>query len=207
MNNYQIFFAILGAVLYLVGFVPYVYHIFHGRVVPHAFSWTVWTILWGINTYILIGWGMLDVSSVTPIVRTISLSIGAVIGWFLISRVHITRVDIVAIVLGALCLGIAYIYGAHNAIIPTILVDILILIPTLRKIHDDPDTEDALTWLLVMFSHAATLLSLPTHTLENSLFWAYVMCMNLLVATYITYRKKVFHSWKYLFVRIKRRLR
>ncbi|MFZ2256382.1 MAG: hypothetical protein WAW59_07145 [Patescibacteria group bacterium] len=58
-----------------------------------------------------------------------------------------------------------------------------------------------------MFSQAATLLSLPTHTLENSLFWAYVMCMNLMVATYITYRKKVFHSWKYLFIRIKQRLR
>jgi hypothetical protein len=150
---------------------------------------------------------MLDVSSVTPVIRTISLSIGAVIGWFLISRVHITRVDIVAIVLGALCLGIAYIYGAHNAIIPTILVDILVLIPTLRKIHDDPDTEDAWTWLLVMFSQAATLLSFSIYTLETSLFWGYVMCMNLLVAIYITYRKKVFHSWKYLFVRIKRRLR
>lgn len=207
MTSFQIFFAILGAILYLVWFVPYVYHIFHGRVVPHAFSWTIWAILSGINTYLLITTNVVDMSSVTPIIRTIALCIGAVIGWFLLSRIHITRVDIVAIVLAVSCLGIAYIYWAANAIIPTILVDILVLIPTLRKIHDNPDTEDAWAWLLVMFSQMATLLSFSTHTLQSSLFWSYVMIMNLVVAIYITHRKKVFHSWKYFFVRIRETIR
>lgn len=207
MNSFQIFFAILGAVLYLVGFVPYVYHIFHGRVVPHAFSWTVWAILWGINTYILIGSQWLDYSLLSPIIRTIALVIGTIIAWFYIDRVLISRLDIVSIVLWVACLGIAYMHGANHAIIPTILVDILVLIPTLRKIHDDPDTEDAWTWLLIVFSQAATLLSLSTHSVENSLFWVYVMIMNLLVAIYITYTKKVHHRWKYLLSRMIHRLR
>lgn len=110
MNNYQIFFAILGAVLYLVGFVPYIYHVFHGRVVPHAFSFSIGAILSGINTYILISSSGLDASTLTPIVRTIAATIGGVIGWFLISKIHVTRVDIIAIILAVLCLIIAYIY-------------------------------------------------------------------------------------------------
>lgn len=114
----------------------------------------------------------------SPVVRSVALVIGSIIAWFYISRVHISRLDIIAIVLAGICLIVAYIYGAHSAIIPTILVDILVLIPTLRKIHDNPDSEDAFAWILVVFSQAATLLSLPTHTLENSLFWAYVMVMN-----------------------------
>lgn len=207
MNSIQVFFAILGAVLYLVGFVPYIYHVFHGRVVPHAFTFSVGMILSGINTYILITSGNLDASTITPIIRTIAGVIGATIGWYLISKIHITRVDIIAIVLAVLCLGVVYIYGASSAIIPTILVDILVLTPTLRKIHDNPDTEDAWAWILTVFSMAATLLSFPAHTLEGSLFWAYVMIVNLLVAAYITYRKKVFHSWRYLFVYIRERLR
>ena len=47
-------FAILSAVLYLAGFLPYIYQTFRGRVVPHAFSWTVWAIISAINTYSLL---------------------------------------------------------------------------------------------------------------------------------------------------------
>lgn len=44
------FFITLSILFYLIGIIPYMYHIFHGRVVPHAFSWTVWTILSAVNT-------------------------------------------------------------------------------------------------------------------------------------------------------------
>ena len=50
----SLFFVILGTLIYLVGFLPYIYHVFHGRVVPHPFSWTIWCILSGINTYVLL---------------------------------------------------------------------------------------------------------------------------------------------------------
>lgn len=53
MSYLQIFLSFLGAFLYLVGFVPYMYHVFRGRVIPHAFSWTIWAILSSINTYAL----------------------------------------------------------------------------------------------------------------------------------------------------------
>lgn len=207
MNNYQLFFAILGAVLYLIGFVPYIYHVFHGRVVPHAFSWTVWAILSGINTYILVLQSWLDSSIISPTIRTSCLCIGSIVWWFYIRKVHISRWDILAIFLAWICLMVAYLYGAENAVIPTILVDMLVLFPTIRKIYDNPDTEDAFTWFLVVFSQLATIASFPVHTLNNSLYWWYEVFVNLLVGLYILRMQRNFHSWRYVFVRIIRRLR
>ena len=68
-----LFFVILGTLIYLIGFLPYVYHVFHGRVVPHPFSWTIWCILSGINTYILVESGVTEMTLLTPLVRTTAL--------------------------------------------------------------------------------------------------------------------------------------
>jgi hypothetical protein len=129
------------------------------------------------------------------------------IGWTLIRKISIGWFDYLCVVLALVCLGLAYRYGAANAIIPTILVDILVLTPTLTKIWRNPDSEDAWAWILVVFSQAATLLSLSTHTLENSLFWGYVMCMNALVAVYILRRRLVVHSWRFVLTHIREALR
>lgn len=46
--------AITSALIYLVGFIPYIYHAFHGKVLPHPFSWTIWATISGINTLAII---------------------------------------------------------------------------------------------------------------------------------------------------------
>ena len=79
MLDTSLFFVILGTAFYAIGFVPYVYHIFYGRVVPHPFSWTVWCILSGINTLVLFSTDGVDSTLITPIFRTLALSLGAVL--------------------------------------------------------------------------------------------------------------------------------
>jgi hypothetical protein len=197
MSDFSLFFVILGTFFYLLGFIPYIYHIFYSRVVPHPFSWTIWCILSGVNTIALMGSTGIEPTSITPLVRTIALSIGAIIGWILIRRIRITLFDYVCLSLALLCIYIAYRYGVNQAIIPTILVDLLVLAPTLHKIWNDPESEDPFAWICVVFSQMCILLSLSTHTLENSLFWAYIMIQNALVAFFI-YRRKIFiKNWKY----------
>lgn len=197
MTSFQIFFSILAAVLYLVWFVPYIYHVFHGRVVPHAFSWTIWAIISTINTITLV-WSMGDTFAIFwPMVRTGALIFGAIIAWIYIGKIRINSFDYLCLLLGLFCVVIAYVYGVADAIIPTIIVDIIVLSPTLRKIWRDPDTEDAFTWFLVMLSQGCILLSLPVHTLENSLFWWYVMTVNALVALLILRRRVYTHRWSY----------
>jgi hypothetical protein len=197
MNSLQISLSILGAILYLVGFVPYIYHAFHGRVIPHAFTWTVGAILSWINTLALIESTGLDASVVTPVVRSSALIVGAIVGWMMLRRITVNKWDYIAISLAIVAIGCAYFFGASQVIVVTILIDILVLLPTLRKIWRDPDTEDAFAWILVVASQACILLSLSHHTLENSLFWVYVMSVNALVALLIVRRRIYTHRWIY----------
>lgn len=180
-----IFFAITSSILYLCGLIPYLYQVFHGRVVPHAFSWTVWAILSSINTYNLYHLDGLKVSLISPITRTSMLTIGAIIAWFFIKKIQIWWIDYISILLAIVCFYIAVHYGSQDAIIPTIIVDILVLIPTLKKVWNDPYSEALSAWFLVIFSQAFLLLSLDDITWSNSLFWIYVMLINAFVAIYI----------------------
>ncbi len=50
MHDFSLLFIILSIVIYLIGFLPYIYRVFHGRVVPHPFTWTIGAILVSINT-------------------------------------------------------------------------------------------------------------------------------------------------------------
>lgn len=103
----SLIFSLLGAVLYLSGFIPYLYQTFRGRVVPHAFSWTVWATLSAINTYALYRIEGVSESMIPTLTRTGCLMIGAMVSWFLIKKIRITGLDYTAVGLGLLCLYIA----------------------------------------------------------------------------------------------------
>ena len=197
MITTALFFACLGAILYLIGFVPYIYHAFRGKVVPHPFTWTVGFMLSAINTYgLFLSDGFTD-TLIPTVVRTWALFIGLFVGWYFIARISLNWFDYFCIILWVGCLFIASYIWVSEAIIPTIIVDILVLSPTLKKIWRDPDSEDIFAWVLTVFSQACLLLSLGHYTLENSLFWAYVMSVNALVAILI-YRRRLFVStWTY----------
>lgn len=126
----------------------------------------------------------------SPVVRTSALVLGAIVSWFFIKKIVITGLDYIAIGLALICLYIAFHFGVQNAIIPTILVDILVLVPTLKKIWHAPYSEGLTAWVLTIFSQVCLLFALPEITLENAIFWIYVMSMNALVSVYILVRRK-----------------
>lgn len=97
-------------IFYLVGFVPYIYHAFHGRVVPHPFSWTIWCILSGINTWILLDLYGMSSTLITPMVRTLALVVGSLVGWMLIRRIAISTFDYICLLMAIICIAIAYRY-------------------------------------------------------------------------------------------------
>lgn len=193
MIDISLFFVILGTAFYTIGFVPYIYHTFHGRVVPHPFSWTIWCILSGINTLVLLSRSGVDVTLITPVMRTFALLVGSIIGWILIRRIAISIFDYICLVLAIICIGIAYIYGVNNAVIPTVLVDFLVLSPTIKKIWKDPKSEDIFAWVCVVFSQSCIVLSFDEHTLVNSLYWSYQIIANASIALLI-YRRRLYVS-------------
>lgn len=100
------------------------------------------------------------------------------IGWFLIRKISINRFDYLCLFLGVGCILIASYYGVREAILPTIIVDFLVLSPTIKKVWNDPDSEDIFAWVLVSLSQIFLLLSFDHYTIQNSLFWAYELIIN-----------------------------
>ncbi len=191
-----IFFIILSILFYLFGAIPYFYHIFHGRVVPHPFSWTVWAILASINTVGLISHTGLNYLSISPIIWALALCFWAVIGWFLIKKVHITYFDYICLFFALCVIWIAYFHWLAKAIIPSIFVDLLILGPTLRKLWITPRSEDLLGWLGAGISKFFLLCSLGTYAFSfDNFWWWYAVVINLLVSILIFYRTRYVENW------------
>ncbi len=69
-----LFFIILSSLLYLIGVIPYFYHVFHGRVVPHPFTWTIGLLFAVSNGYILMISDVDSVSLIPICIRSIALT-------------------------------------------------------------------------------------------------------------------------------------
>lgn len=189
-------FIVLSILVYLIGTIPYLYHIFHGRVVPHAFSWTVWTVLSTINTVWLVSHTGLTYLSIAPIISTIVLFFWAIVGWFMIKKIKIMFFDYVCLFLAALVVWIVYFKWLSHAIIPSIIVDLLILAPTIRKLWDIPRSEDLLGWLGSGISKLFFICSLGTYAFSfDNIWWWYVVVVNLVVGLLIFYRTRYVENW------------
>lgn len=178
-------FASISIFLYYLGFIPYIYHVFHGRVVPHPFSWSIWFIFSVTNLYILIVTTGIEASFYSLLARTFALGVWVFCWWWFIRKISITRFDYFSILMALLVLIFMNLYGMKQAIVAMVITDIIILLPTLRKIWVDPRTEDAIAWFMTALSQGCLLLSLPFLTFENSFFWFYAICMNLSAGLFI----------------------
>jgi hypothetical protein len=184
-------FVILSVIIYLMGFIPYMYHVFHGRVVPHAFSWTVWAILWAVNTLGLIQNEWVSYVSLSPLVSTVVVTFGAIIWWYYIKKIDISSFDYICLFLALFVIWIAYFYWLSQAIIPSIFVDLLLLTPTVKKFWRTPRSEDISWWLGAAISRFFLLLSLGAGAFSFSNFWWwYAVIINLLVAVVLFYRTR-----------------
>lgn len=190
------FFLILAIVFYLIGAIPYAYHIFHGRVVPHPFSWTVWFLFSLVNGYIIFeGYGY-SALLILMIIRSLALGAWAITGWAYISKISIGKMDIIALILAISMIFVLKYFGLNEAIVSMIIIDLLVLFPTLKKIWLDPRSEDALIWLTSTASFICFILALPSLNFANSGYWIYGIIANALVALLIYRRTLYLSNWK-----------
>jgi hypothetical protein len=197
-----IVFIVLSIFFYLLWAIPYLYHIFHGKVVPHPFSWTVWAILSAVNTLGLIQNIGISYISISPIVSTWVLCFWAIIWWTLIKKIQITYFDYICLLLALWVIGIAYFFWLSQAIIPSVFVDLLLLAPTVKKFWKTPRSEDISWWLGAAISRFFLLLSLGAGALSFSNFWWwYAVVINLLVSVVLFYRTQYTEK---LFYRIRK---
>jgi hypothetical protein len=195
MHDFSPIFILLSVIVYLIGFIPYIYHVFHGRVVPHPFTWTIGVILVSINTIQLLATDGMSISLVSPLMRIVALMIGVSVGWYYIRKIQINLFDYICLWLAIIVIGIAWVWWVSHAILPTIAIDILVMAPTLKKIWLNPHSEESLAWVTAGLSLLFLLCSMRVYTFESVIFWIYDMALNLGVAIFIIYRTRYMDRW------------
>ncbi len=195
----QITFALLATIIYLIGMIPYLWHAYHGRVVPHPYSWSIWSIFALTSGYILYDQWWLTIALVPFLVRSIALMIGAYFWWKKRAKISIGRFDRSMLLLAVLSISGMYFYGHSEAVFFIIILDFLILAPTLRKIWDNPDTEEKLAWIMAGVSHTLVLLSIEIIAFSTIGYTIYNILINFAVAFLIYRRHEYVQRFHYRF--------
>jgi len=195
MYDFSLIFILISIIIYLIGFIPYIYHVFHGRVVPHPFTWTIGVILVSINTIQLWLTDGMSISLASPLTRIIALSIWVCVGWYYIRKIQVNMFDYICLLLAAIVIGIVFIFWVSHAIIPTIIIDICVMAPTLKKIWLNPHSEESLAWITTGFSLFFLLCSMRVYTFDSMIFWIHGMILNFSVALFIIYRTQYMDRW------------
>lgn len=88
-------------------------------------------------------------------------------------------------------------YGNAEAIFLIILIDFLILAPTLKKIWINPETEEKLAWIMAGLTHSLILLSIESYSFSTIGYTLYNIVINLSVALIIYRRHEYMRTFSF----------
>lgn len=182
--NIKLIVAIIGILLTLVAYVPYIVDTVRGNTRPHSISWLIWSLL-GFVVYTLQlthggGYG----TWITGCVLVIQILI------FFLSLRFISRdvcaADLLFLVLAVLGLVI-WICSNNDTLSIVYIVSISLIgyIPTIMKIHRDPHSETLSTYAINSVRHAFGIYSLHTFNLITLIHPGTWSLINALLVFYI----------------------
>lgn len=148
-------FALLGAVLAICAYVPYLLAIARRKIKPAASSWLVWTMLTFLtvisahkagNTYPqMYAYLILD-----PLVMIVGVAMKQ---WN-----KFTKLDWYCVSIGVAG-GIIYFYSPSFSLIASVVAVTISTIPTIRNVYFKPGDEDKVGWILFTLAGTSSLLS------------------------------------------------
>lgn len=179
----------LAVVISLIGYVPYLRDLFAGKTKPHSFSWLIWGILTAIGFMAQVSdgagagaWVQGFTLILCVIIFFVSLKYGSKViskfDWFLLIMALLSFVPWMAT------------SDATISILLLIVIDILGLIPTIRKTYIDPYSETLITWELNTFKHVLALFAMENYSITTSLYSIYLVTANAITIIMMIYRRK-----------------
>lgn len=155
-------FALLAAVLAIIGNIPYIIDIFRGRVRPHAYTWFVWTLVTGIVLF-----GQIAKGAGVGALPTAAAGFFTLLIFFLSLRNgfdHIKKVDTLFLI--AALLGVIPWLLTDDptiSIVIAVAIDVIAFAPTLRKTWTKPSTESPILYGSNVVRHILALMALESY--------------------------------------------
>ncbi|MBD3210500.1 hypothetical protein GF318_03915 [Candidatus Micrarchaeota archaeon] len=166
-----------AAVLGFIAFIPYVISILKGKSAPNRATWWIWTFLG-----VIISASYFSVGATDSALVTISFVVGPFItallslkygegGW--------NRFDascVAGALLGAL---LWWLFSAPViALVLTIFIDGMGLLPTVKKAYFRPQSEDSLAWALFFVSALLNLFAIEQWSFEVAVYPVYIFLLE-----------------------------
>lgn len=188
--NIKLIFVILASLILTAGYVLYFRDILAQKTKPHAYSWLIWAITYGIATagvwYGGGGWG------------AISMSLSVVLQFlvFLFSLRYgtrnITKGDTAVLMLALLTIFIwLQLDNPFLAILLVSIIDGSGYWPSIRKTYAEPWTETLSSWVLFTSSYIFTILSLKEYNFLTLFYIIIITLANITLIAISLARRKV----------------
>jgi hypothetical protein len=177
-------FALVAALLAIVGNVPYIRAILRGTVKPHAYTWFVWVLVTGItfSGQVAKGAGVGALPTIASELFTVMIFILALkYGYRKASRTD--KVFLAVALLGIIpwvltddpTLSVAIVVG----------IDLVAFVPTLRKTWEEPRTEKPILYAMNVARHGLSLFALEAYNVATMLHSVAMIATNALMTGFI----------------------
>lgn len=180
--------AIVAALLAIAGNVPYLADILKRRVVPHAYTWFVWSIV-----SCVVFFGQLAKGAGIGALPTAASEIFTIIIFLFSLRYgykHPTTSD--KVFLGIALAGLipwALTRDPTLSVIIAVGIDATAFLPTLRKTWRSPRTETPLLYGMNVLRHILALFSLQAYNIATTLHSIVMILLNSIMTLLILFRK------------------
>ncbi len=180
--------AIIASILAVVGNISYLKDVFTGRVIPHPFTWFIWSIV-SMTTFF---GGLAKGAGIGALPTGIAEFFTIIIFIFSLKYVfqgkagHIRTIDNYFLVVALLGLiPWALTKDPTISVVIVVLIDIIAFIPTFRKTWLSPDTEKPLLYEMNVARHVLTLFSLQTYNIATTFHSIAMICTNTIMTIFI----------------------
>jgi hypothetical protein len=181
-------FAIIAALMAIVGNVPYVKDVLDKKVQPHAYTWFVWSLVSGI-----IFFGQLAKGAGIGALPTFASEIFTVIIFLLSLRYGFKKITLTdTFFLLVALIGVGFWIFTDDPTISVIIavgIDLVAFIPTILKTWTYPRTETPLLYSMNVTRHALALFSLQAYNIATTLHSIAMITTNTIMTLIMLFHK------------------
>lgn len=186
------FFGTVSLVVGIIGYLPYVWGIWKRTVKPHPLSWLTWGVITSIAAAAQWSGGAGGAALWVMVSTIVFHFLFAFVGFVIDKSRVVVRSDwyFFFAALAAIPLWVVT-DEPLVAVVLVIVIDLLVLWPTLRKTIVDPQSESALMWGLGIIKWGAALLAPEVYVPVTLVYPALWVVCNTLITGYLVYRGMV----------------
>lgn len=187
--------GILSSIFVFLGLSSYIKDIVLKRIHPHILSWAGWGFVTGLGSIAMLSegftWGAVVVGANFVLCSTIAIfAISNGVGVWKVSPY-----DYSLFILGLIGLILWQTSGNPDlAIIFAILADFSFGAPTLIKICKHPQSENVLSWIMIVLAGLFGLIAVSYVSLTEIIYPVYLAMYDSSALTLILYKKKIFRK-------------